>query len=84
MNRDAVKPKPRKLLLRVLAVVLAVLLLFTGVLYNASTVLLSADAQDKNASVLAARELLESDEYASLGMLGRMSAYMQYYLTVPL
>ncbi len=81
-NSDEMKQKrPHRAVRRVLAGGLVVVLFATGTLYNATNVLLNADVLAKNAAVIAAKQLLENDEYANLGRLGRMSQYMQDYLT---
>ena len=83
MNAGAVRPKqPRKKFRRALAGALAVILFCTGALYSATNVSLNAKMLVKNAAVIAAMQLLDNDEYANLGRIGRMSRYMQDYLTV--
>ena len=82
-NPEEIKPKrPHRAVRRVLAGGLVVALFATGTLYNATNVALNANVLAKNAAVVAAMQLLENDEYANLGRFGRMSRYMQDYLTV--
>lgn len=81
-DNTAKKHDSGKVFRRILAGVLVVVMVITGTLYSATNISLNAKALEKKAAVLAAMQLLNSDDYASLGRLGRMSRYMQDYLTV--
>ena len=67
---------------RIIAGILALLTAASTVLYTQTSIVLNSEALNERTQLLAAAQLLQTNEYAEMSRLGRISAYMKYYLSL--